>query len=67
VDALIPLPPGYRLIPGRAEQTIAEHQRVIEAIRQGDAEAARAAAREHIARAGRELATTVDDRQEEAE
>jgi len=56
---------GYQLIPGRAHQTISEHDAIIEAIRAGDAEAARTAARAHIQKAGAELARivseTVDD------
>lgn len=47
---------GYRLIPGRAEATLAEHARMIAAIGQGDAEAARAAARNHVLRAWDDLA-----------
>ncbi|MEJ1159169.1 GntR family transcriptional regulator [Prosthecomicrobium sp. N25] len=50
---------GYQLIPGRAAHTIAEHAAIIAAIRAGDPEAARAAARAHIQRAGEELAVTV--------
>ncbi|MGV3650840.1 MAG: GntR family transcriptional regulator [Devosia sp.] len=50
---------GYRLIPGRAQHTIAEHAEIIAAIRTGDAEGARAAAREHIRRAGLELEAIV--------
>jgi len=56
---------GYQLIPGRAHQTISEHDAIIAAIRTGDAEAARTAARAHIQKAGAELALivskTVDD------
>lgn len=50
---------GYQLIPGRAHQTISEHQTIIDAISRGDAEAARAAARTHIQKAGAELALIV--------
>jgi DNA-binding GntR family transcriptional regulator len=50
---------GYKLIPGRAQGTIAEHARIIAAIGSGDPERARAAAREHIQRAGAELAVAV--------
>ncbi len=50
---------GYRLIPGRAEATLAEHARLIAAIGIGDAEAARAAAREHVLRAWGDLARLV--------
>lgn len=50
---------GYQLIPGRAHQTIAEHQAIIDAIRRADPEAARAAARAHILQAGAELARIV--------
>lgn len=56
---------GYQLIPGRAHQTIAEHEAIIAALRQADPEAARSAARAHIQKAGAELALivskTVDD------
>ena len=50
---------GYQLIPGRAQQTITEHEAIIDCIRRGDAEAARTAARAHIQKAGAELATVV--------
>jgi DNA-binding GntR family transcriptional regulator len=50
---------GYKLIPGRAQCTIDEHAALIAAIRAGDPERARAAAREHIERAGAGLATIV--------
>jgi DNA-binding GntR family transcriptional regulator len=50
---------GYRLIPGRARHTIAEHDGIIAAIRNGDPEEARAAAREHIRRAGLEMEAIV--------
>lgn len=50
---------GYQRIPGRARQTIGEHAAVIAAIRRRDPAAARAAAREHIRRAGVELAATL--------
>lgn len=50
---------GYQLIPGRAHQTIAEHQAIIDAIRRADPEAARSAARAHIQQAGAELARIV--------
>lgn len=50
---------GYRLIPGRAESTLAEHARLIAAIGRGDAEAARAAARDHVLRAWADLARMV--------
>lgn len=50
---------GYRLIPGRARHTIAEHAEIIAAIGRGDAEAARAAAREHIRKAGLEMEAVV--------
>jgi DNA-binding GntR family transcriptional regulator len=56
---------GYRIIPGRAEQTIREHEAIIEAIRRGDPEAARSAARAHIQRAGADLALTVAEIPEE--
>lgn len=49
---------GYKLIPGRAKGTIAEHARLIKAIRTGDPEKARAAGRDHIIRAGAELGGT---------
>lgn len=52
---------GYQLIPGRAQHTILEHDVMIAAIEGGDADAAREAAREHIRRAGAELALTVSD------
>jgi DNA-binding GntR family transcriptional regulator len=50
---------GYQLIPGRARHTIDEHADIISAIRDGNAEAARSAARRHIEKAGRELALTM--------
>lgn len=50
---------GYRLIPGRAEATLAEHARLLAAIGAGDAEAARAAARDHVLRAWGDLARLV--------
>lgn len=50
---------GYKLIPGRAQRTVKEHARMIVAIATGDPEQARQAAREHILRAGAELAVTV--------
>jgi len=50
---------GYKLIPGRAQCTIEEHAQIIAAIRSGDPERARFAAREHIHKAGKELAVTV--------
>ncbi len=46
---------GYKLIPGRAKGTIAEHKQMIAAIRTGDPEKARAAARHHIERAAADL------------
>lgn len=52
---------GYQLIPGRAHQTITEHEAIIDAIRSGDAEAARTAARAHIQKAGAELAVVVSN------
>lgn len=56
---------GYQLIPGRAHHTIAEHDAIINAIRKGDPEGARTAARAHIEKAGADLAVivaqTVDD------
>ena len=52
---------GYRLIPGRAEGTVAEHARIVEAIRTGDPDAARAAARDHIMRAGADLHVTMNE------
>lgn len=55
---------GYKLIPGRAQSTIAEHAQIIAALRTGDPERARAAAREHILKAGTELAVTVARAQE---
>jgi len=56
---------GYQLIPGRAHQTIAEHQAIIDAIRRADPEGARAAARAHIQQAGAELARIVSKPAEE--
>ncbi|QQR38422.1 GntR family transcriptional regulator [Devosia rhizoryzae] len=50
---------GYQLIPGRAQQTIIEHDAIIAAIRDGDADAARLAARRHIQLAGSDLAIIV--------
>lgn len=50
---------GYQLIPGRATHTIVEHEAIIAAIARGDAEAARRAAREHIQKAGADLAIIV--------
>ena len=50
---------GYKLIPGRAQCTIDEHERIIAAIASGDAELARAAARAHIQRAWTDLATVI--------
>jgi len=55
---------GYQLIPGRAEHTILEHDAMIAAIESGNADAAREAAREHIRRAGAELALTVSEEDE---
>jgi DNA-binding GntR family transcriptional regulator len=52
---------GYRLIPGRAEGTVAEHARIIDAFRACDPEAARAAARDHIIRAGADLHVTMNN------
>jgi DNA-binding GntR family transcriptional regulator len=54
---------GYKLIPGRANCTITEHARIIAAIGSGDPQAARAAARAHIHRAGAELAVTMSQSQ----
>ena len=51
---------GYKLIPGRAESTVAEHADIIKAFRSGDPERVRAAARTHIRKAGSELAVIVD-------
>lgn len=50
---------GYRLIPGRAESTLAEHGRMIAAIGAADADAARAAARAHVLRAWADLSRLV--------
>ena len=50
---------GYQLIPNRALHTIAEHDEIINAIAAGDPEAARAAARRHIRKAGADLAVIV--------
>jgi DNA-binding GntR family transcriptional regulator len=50
---------GYQLIPGRARQTIGEHDAIIDAIEKADPEAARSAARRHIQRAGADLAVIV--------
>ena len=50
---------GYKLIPGRAQCTIEEHARLIAAIRAGDPALARAAARDHVDRAGSELAAVL--------
>lgn len=50
---------GYKLIPGRAQCTIDEHAQIIAALGSGDPERARAAARDHIRKAGNELAVTV--------
>lgn len=50
---------GYQLIPGRAKHTIVEHEEIIDAVASGDAEAARAAARAHIQKAGADLAVIV--------
>lgn len=50
---------GYQLISNRARHTIAEHDEIINAIAAGDAEAARAAARRHIQKAGADLAVIV--------
>ena len=55
---------GYQLIPGRAKHTIAEHEGIIAGIRSGDPEAARHAAREHIRKAGLELAMTMSEVEE---
>lgn len=49
---------GYQRIPGRARRTIAEHEAVISGLRARDPARARAAACEHIRRAGDELAAT---------
>jgi DNA-binding GntR family transcriptional regulator len=53
---------GYQLIPGRAKHTISEHHAIIDAIEARDADAARAAARAHIQKAGAELAIVVERR-----
>ena len=58
---------GYQLIPGRAHCTIAEHANIIAAIGSADPERARAAARDHIHRAGAELAVTMAGAQEARE
>jgi DNA-binding GntR family transcriptional regulator len=55
---------GYKLIPGRAQCTVAEHAQIIEALCSGDPERARLAARNHIQRGGAELAGIVDRTQE---
>ena len=55
---------GYQLIPGRAKGTIAEHKRMVAAIRTGDPEKARAAARLHIERAAADLDANFADLQE---
>ncbi len=52
---------GYQRIPGRALQTVREHDAIVAAIRSGDPDAARDAARSHIRRAGAELARTIAD------
>ncbi len=57
---------GYKLIPGRAQCTVNEHAQMITGIASGDPEQARKAAREHILRAGAELAVTVANAQEAA-
>jgi DNA-binding GntR family transcriptional regulator len=57
---------GYKLIPGRARSTIAEHAKIIAAFKSGDPERARAAARSHIQRAGAELALIVQEAQSAA-
>lgn len=46
---------GYRLIPGRAAATIAEHDQIIAAFRATDAEAASMATTAHVSRASAEL------------
>lgn len=55
---------GYQRIPGRAQHTINEHDAIIAALLTGDADAARAAARNHISRAGAELAAKIDKESE---
>lgn len=50
---------GYQLIPGRAHHTITEHEAIITALRNQDADAARLAARAHIEKAGADLALIV--------
>ncbi|MGO4835639.1 GntR family transcriptional regulator, partial [Rhizobiaceae sp. 2RAB30] len=56
---------GYQLIPGRAVHTIVEHDAIIDAIRRGDPEDARTAARSHIQKAGADLAIIVAKMMEE--
>ena len=56
---------GYQLIPGRAHHTITEHEAIIDAIRKGDADAARLAARAHIRKAGADLALIVSKASDE--
>lgn len=51
---------GYRLIPGRARATVAEHRSIIKAMRAGDAEGCAAAAGMHVARAQSDLLGILD-------
>ena len=46
---------GYKLIPGRARSTIAEHDAVIAAMRSGDPASSASAAILHVEQAGRDL------------
>lgn len=51
---------GYKLIPGRAESTFAEHAAIIAAMQDGDAAAVEAAAQRHVGQAARDLLKILD-------